>query len=116
MIIQNPGSAAWSLELVNSNGQVDSSGLGTVTFTSATPDPAPTIASFSAGTVNSDGTLTVDYNLANAGSATLSFFADRDGQNFDGVLLGTCPGLPTAAPRRASAWRASMAASGTSMR
>ena len=33
--------------------------------------------------------MTVDYNLANAGSATLSFFADRDGQNFDGVLLGT---------------------------
>ena len=89
VVIQNPGSAAWSLELVNSNGQVDSSGLGTVTFTSATPSAAPSIASFSAGTVNSDGTLTVDYNLANAGSATISFFADRDGQNFDGVLLGT---------------------------
>ena len=71
------------------HGLVDSSGLGTVTFTSATPSAAPSIASFSAGTVNSDGTLTVDYNLANAGSATISFFADRDGQNFDGVLLGT---------------------------
>jgi hypothetical protein len=41
VVIQNPGATAWSL------GLVDSSGLGTVSFTSATPDPAPTIASFS---------------------------------------------------------------------
>lgn len=87
MVIQNPGATAWSL------GLVDSSGLGTVSFTSATPDPAPTIASFSLGTVNSDGSLTVDYNVPNAGSATISFCADRDGQNFDGVLLGTGSGL-----------------------
>jgi autotransporter passenger strand-loop-strand repeat protein/probable HAF family extracellular repeat protein len=88
VVILNPtAGATWT---VSASDGVDD--LGTQTVTSATPDTAPSITSVSLATLNSEN-LTVDYNLANAGSATISFFADKDGQNFDGVLLGTSSSL-----------------------
>jgi autotransporter passenger strand-loop-strand repeat protein len=89
VVIQNPGSATWSI--ASASDGVDD--LGTQTVTSALAATAPSISSFTAASVNPDGTLTVDYGIANAAGATLTFYADRDGQNFDGVLLGTLSGL-----------------------
>ncbi len=82
--ILNPSSTTgWSLQVTNP------AGLGTIAQSTAVPDAGPSLQGLSVASVSSAQALEVQYNLANINAAsTLSFFADQDGQNFDGVLLG----------------------------
>ncbi len=84
VVVLAPGATAgWGVAVANPGG------LGTVTTSSTTPNTPPTIESLAVSQVNADGSLAVSYSLANTGGdSTISFFADQDGENFDGVQLG----------------------------
>ena len=86
--VVNPESGTgWNVQAVASTD------LGTVSVSTAVPDVAPAIESLSLNGVNPDGTLGVQYQLVNRGSATISFYADQDGINYDGILLGESDNL-----------------------
>ncbi len=74
----------WSAQVV------DPSGLGAVTVTTAVPDAGPSIQNVAIANMTSPTSVAVDYTVGNTeGDTTLSFYADQDGKNFDGVLLSS---------------------------
>ena len=81
------GTSAGTSEVAVPGAYTGGSGLNPTDLTWLTQ--APDIANFSIAGINPDETLGLQYTLANTGGdSTISFYADRDGQNFDGVLVG----------------------------
>ncbi|MDA9431207.1 hypothetical protein XH88_05255, partial [Bradyrhizobium sp. CCBAU 51627] len=88
LAVQDPvATAGWHVSVSSA------SSLGTVTVTTSLPDATPTISGLSFGSLGANGNLSFQYTVANAGSSTVSLYADQDGINFDGVLLGQSTGL-----------------------
>jgi autotransporter passenger strand-loop-strand repeat protein len=87
--VLNPSSVTgWSAQVDNP------AGLGTITVSTAVPDAGPSLNSLSLTGVTSAQSLSLEYDVADtSGDSTLSFYADQDGQNFDGILLGTSASL-----------------------
>jgi hypothetical protein len=84
LAILNPvATSGWNVSVGGGGGN-----LGTATVTSIVPDTTPTISGLSFGTLGSTGNLSFQYNVSNAATSTVSFYADQDGTNFDGMLLG----------------------------
>jgi autotransporter passenger strand-loop-strand repeat protein len=83
VILDPSATTGWSL------GVSDGTPLGAVTVSATAPIAPPSIAALSLAGMTAAGALSLSYSLANTGGkSTISFFADHDGKNFDGIFLG----------------------------